>query len=140
METTLNVLPCGVDDIMPSLERGYYLQYFNRRTMGMGDDTSSHLRHACGYVKPERLYPYPPADEILDYMAEYPITQTFGETYTSCMKMKRSDWVRLKRRAKQLPPRPAADPMIQIRDLLKGIIDVYTKQPTGQTQSPSDLR
>ena len=135
LEGTLNKLPCGLSDIMHTLEHGYYLQYFNRRVLQMGSDTATHLRNACGYVKPERLYPFPPADEVLDYMNEYAIPATYGLSYQDCMHMKRSDWIRLKRRMRSQPPRPNPDPLIQIRDLLKGIIDVYTKPAPNQQSS-----
>ena len=135
LEGTLSKIPCGLDDIMPTLEHGYYLQYFNRRVLQMGSDNTTHLRHACGYVKPEQLYPYPPADEVLDYMTEYAVTTTYGLSFRDCMLLKRSDWIRLKRRMRSMPPRPHPDPMIQIRDMLKGIIDVYTR-PAPNQQAP----
>lgn len=104
--------------------------------MGMPCDTTTQLTTIFGYTRAERLYPYPPADEVLDYLAEYPITEVYGETYTSCMAMRRGDWIRLKRRAKSLPARPSVDPMIQIRDLIKGLMDVYTKPTPGKPQAP----
>lgn len=125
------------EDICQNLERGYELQRFNRIRCGMRYDDTSNLSRCCGYADPPagRFRIKKPSEEILEAMKLYDLPGYFKIGFEDAMKMRRNDWLRIRRYLDNIPQRQTPDVMTEIRDILKMTIDAFVsggKQPENK--------